>query len=102
MIGETVGSYRVERKLGEGGMGVVYIAEHPLLRKKAVVKFLHAELSSNEQVVERFFNEARSATMIRHPGIVDVFDFGHHASGCAFILMEFLEGESLADRLHKG
>ncbi len=102
MIGETVGSYRVESKLGEGGMGVVYIAEHPLLRKKAVVKFLHAELSSDGETVERFFNEARSATMIRHPGIVDVFDFGHHASGCAFILMEFLDGESLADRVHDG
>ena len=102
MIGETVGSYLVRSKLGEGGMGVVYIAEHPLLRKKAVVKFLHAELSSDAEIVERFFNEARSATMIRHPGIVDVFDFGHHASGCAFILMEFLDGESLADRLRKG
>jgi serine/threonine-protein kinase len=102
MLGELVGSYRVQKKLGEGGMGVVYIAEHPLLHKKAVVKFLHAELSSNPQIVERFFNEARSATLIRHSGIVDVFDFGHHASGCAFILMEFLDGESVADRLRKG
>ena len=99
MIGETVGSYKIERKLGEGGMGVVYVAEHPLLKKKAVVKFLHAELSSDGELVERFFNEARSATMIQHPGIVDVFDFGHHSSGCAFILMEFLAGDSLADRL---
>ncbi len=102
MIGETVGSYRVETLLGQGGMGVVYIATHPLLNKKAVVKFLHAELSSNEEIIQRFFNEARSATMIKHPGIVDVFDFGHHASGCAFILMEFLDGESLAARLRGG
>jgi serine/threonine-protein kinase len=101
VIGEIVGSYKIETKLGQGGMGVVYVAQHPLLKKKAVVKFLHAELSSDGELVDRFFNEARSATMIRHPGIVDVFDFGHHASGCAFILMEFLHGESLSDRIKK-
>jgi serine/threonine-protein kinase len=99
MIGETIGSYRIVSKLGEGGMGVVYRAEHPLLQRKAAVKLLHPEMSNNPEFVQRFFNEARSATLIEHPGIVDVFDFGHHASGCAFILMEFLEGESLAGRL---
>ena len=99
MIGEIVGSYKIESKLGQGGMGVVYVAQHPLLKKKAVVKFLHAELSSDGELVDRFFNEARSATMIRHPGIVDVFDFGHHASGCAYILMEFLHGHALSDRI---
>jgi len=101
VIGEIVGSYKIESKLGQGGMGVVYVAQHPLLKKKAVVKFLHAELSSDGELVDRFFNEARSATMIRHPGIVDVFDFGHHASGCAYILMEFLHGEALSDRIKK-
>jgi eukaryotic-like serine/threonine-protein kinase len=99
VIGEIVGSYKIESKLGQGGMGVVYVAQHPLLKKKAVVKFLHAELSSDGELVDRFFNEARSATMIRHPGIVDVFDFGHHASGCAYILMEFLHGQALSDRI---
>ncbi len=99
VIGEIVGSYKIETKLGQGGMGVVYVAEHPLLKKKAVVKFLHAELSSDGELVDRFFNEARSATMIRHPGIVDVFDFGHHVSGCAYILMEFLHGQALSDRI---
>jgi serine/threonine protein kinase len=102
VIGETVGSYKIESKLGEGGMGVVYVAEHPLLKKKAVVKFLHADLSGEAETVERFFNEARAATMIRHPGIVDVFDFGKHASGCAYILMEFLHGESLSARIKTG
>ncbi len=102
MIGDIVGSYQIQRVLGEGGMGIVYVAEHPLLRKKAVVKFLHAELSANAEMVERFFNEALAATRIRHSGIVDIFDFGRHANGAAFILMEHLEGESLGARLQRG
>lgn len=102
MIGKTLGSYKVVSKLGEGGMGVVYVAEHPLLKKKAVAKLLRPELSQNDQVIERFFNEARAAALIRHPGIVDVFDFGYDKDGSAFILMEFLDGENLACRLRRG
>ena len=102
MIGEVVGSYRVTGKLGEGGMGAVYSAEHTLLGKKAAVKVLHAQLSLDPEFVSRFFNEARATTLIRHPGLVEVFDFGHLPSGAAFIVMEFLDGESLAARLERG
>src|SRR5262245_60943101 len=101
MIGESVASYRIVQKLGEGGMGVVYLAEHSLLGRRAAVKMLLPALSVNQEIVNRFFNEARATTLIRHPGIIDIFDFGQHHSGSAFFVMEFLEGESLAARLKR-
>jgi len=97
--GETVGSYKILGKISEGGMGVVYRAEHALIGKSAAVKLLHPELSANQDIVNRFFNEAKAATAIRHPGIVEVFDFGYMANGMAFIVMEFLDGEPLSKRL---
>jgi serine/threonine-protein kinase len=102
MIGATVGSYQVREEIGHGGMGVVYAAEHPLIGRKVAVKVLLPEYSRNQEVVNRFFNEARATTMIRHPGLVDVIDFGYAPDGSAFLIMEFLEGESLAARLKRG
>ena len=103
MIGETVGSYRITSKLSTGGMGTVYKAEHALIGKLAAVKVLHPELCNNREIVNRFFNEAKATTQIKHPGIVEIFDFGYMESGDAFIVMEFLEGMSMARRLkHKG
>jgi serine/threonine protein kinase len=99
MIGATLGSYRIVSEIGSGGMGVVYLAEHTLLGRKAAVKLLRAELP--QEYVERFFNEAKAAATLRHAGLVDVFDFGHHTDGSAYIVMEFLEGESLAERLER-
>jgi serine/threonine-protein kinase len=101
VIGETLGGYKVVHKLGEGGMGIVYLAEHSLIGRKAAIKVLHAELSKDQEIVSRFFNEARSTAMIRHPGLVDVFDFGYHAGGSAYLAMEFLDGESLGVRLRR-
>ena len=99
MIGDTVGKYRIIEKLGEGGMGVVYLAEHTLMGSKAAVKVLLPELSSNAQIVQRFFNEAKAATKIDHPGIIKVFDFGHRDDGSAYIVMEYLVGENMGSRL---
>ncbi|HEU4610898.1 MAG TPA: serine/threonine-protein kinase, partial [Kofleriaceae bacterium] len=99
MIGTTVGNYRVTQKVSVGGMGTVYRAEHALIGKPAAVKVLHPELRSNEEVVQRFFNEAKATTQIKHPGIVEIFDFGYLDSGDGYIVMEFLDGESLARRL---
>ncbi len=101
MIGELVGSYRITQELGSGGMGVVYAAQHVVLGSKAAVKMLLPRHSSDKEVVSRFFNEARAATRIKHPGIVAVFDFGNHASGSAYLVMELLEGETLAQRLRR-
>jgi tRNA A-37 threonylcarbamoyl transferase component Bud32 len=97
----VLGQYRIVKKLGEGGMGAVYLAEHTLLGRRAAVKVLQPNLSSNQDIVQRFFNEARAATAIADPGIVQIFDFGYHTDGSAYIVMEFLEGEPLDARLKR-
>jgi len=101
MIGETFGNYRVTELIGEGGMGVVYLAEHPAIGRRAAVKILRPGLTDNPEILKRFFNEARAANAIRHPGIVEVFDCGTLASGVSYIVMELLEGENLAARLRR-
>jgi serine/threonine-protein kinase len=101
VIGEIVGNYRILELIGEGGMGVVYLAEHPAMGRRAAVKVLHAGLAQNSEIATRFFNEARAANAVRHPGIVQVFDLGSLPSGAPYIIMEFLEGESLASRIRR-
>ena len=88
MIGRVVGHYRITQELDVGGMGAVYRAVHELMGKQAAVKLLRPELSSDPEMVRRFFNEAKAASAIRHPGIVEVFDFGYHEDGRAYIVME--------------
>ncbi|MEO8703094.1 MAG: serine/threonine-protein kinase [Kofleriaceae bacterium] len=95
----TLGAYRLIRLLGEGGMGAVWLAEHAMLGRRAAIKVLHDSFSSRAEIVTRFFNEARAATAIADPGIVQIFDFGHHSDGTAYIVMEMLDGESLEHRL---
>jgi serine/threonine-protein kinase len=102
MIGEMVGAYRIVKKLGEGGMGAVYLGEHLRIARKAAIKVLLPELSVNHQIVARFFSEARATSVIRHPGIVEIFDCDVLPSGNAYIVMELLEGESLGDHLRGG
>jgi serine/threonine protein kinase len=99
MIGEVVGKFRITGQIAVGGMGVVYTAEHELIGKKAAVKVLRREFSKNRDVVERFFREAKLTSGIRHPGIIDVQDYGYHRDDRAYIVMEFLEGETLKQRL---
>ncbi len=98
MEGKTLGKYRVDRRLGAGGMGIVYLGEHQLLRKKVAIKVVSPELSENSELVQRFFNEAIAASKVNHAGIIDVVDYGQDPeSGSAYFVMEFLEGESLGD-----
>ncbi|HEX4449436.1 MAG TPA: serine/threonine-protein kinase [Kofleriaceae bacterium] len=99
VVGGVIGNYNVVRKLGEGGMGAVYLGQHTLLGRHAAIKVLLPALSTRPDIVNRFFNEARAATSINDPGIVQIFDFGIHTDGSAFIVMEFLEGETLDDRI---
>ncbi len=99
MIGEIVGSYRILDLLSAGGMGTVYRAEHTLLGRIAAVKVLHPEMCANKEVVNRFFNEAKATTAIKHTGIVEIFDFGYMSSGHAYLVMEFLEGMPLSARM---
>lgn len=82
-------------------MGVVYVGEHTLLGRRAAIKVLRPSLSVNEDLLRRFFNEARAVTRIADPGIVQIFDFGHAADGSAFIVMELLRGEAMDKRLKR-
>ncbi len=99
MEGHQIGSYRIERKLGEGGMGVVWIGVDVRLGRRAAIKQLLPAMSMQRDIVERFFNEAKAAASINHPGIVEIYDVGWHTDGSAFFAMKLLEGDSLARRL---
>src|SRR3569833_2948984 len=99
--GTQVGAYRVLRQIGEGGFCLVWPAEHAMLVRRAAIKVLHPEYSQRQEIVARFFNEARAAPAVRDPGIVQIFDFGHHTDGSAYIAMELLDGESLDRRLER-
>lgn len=80
-------------------MGAVWLAEHSMLGRRAAIKVAHHEFSTRPEIVTRFFNEARAATAIADPSIVQIFDFGHHTDGSAYIVMELLDGEPLDKRL---
>ena len=101
MIGSVLGNYRLQKEIGGGGMGTVYAGEHQTLGRRAAIKVLHSQLSRDTDMVARIFTEARAAALLAHPGLVDVYDFGHLPDGAAYIVMELLEGESLGDRLDK-
>ena len=97
LVGQTLGSFRVLSLLGEGGMGRGYLAEHVLIGRRAAIKVLAAEIAKNEEVVSRFFTEARAVNDIRHPNIVEVTDFGT-VGKVPYIVMELLDGETLEQR----
>src|SRR5439155_6760995 len=91
LIGRLIAArYRVLKPLGEGGMGQVYLAEHEAIEKKIALKVLRPEFSRKEDIVSRFQQEAISASRIKHPNVLEVFDFGRLESGEAFLAMEFL------------
>ncbi len=99
VIGRNIGNYKIVRVLGEGGMGTVYLAEHPMIGKRVAVKMLRPDLGTDPGLVSRFFQEAKAVNEIRHPNIVDISDFGHTSDGIVYFVMELLEGKSLRDRL---
>jgi len=97
LSGQVVdGRYKVMRLLGEGGMGAVYEAEHMEIGRHMAIKIMHAAYSSHPETMARFRQEARSATQIGHPNIVEVTDSGTTADGRLFFVMELLSGEDLA------
>src|SRR5262245_43835281 len=75
-IGALFGNFRIVRKIGEGGMGVVYDAEHQKIGRRAAVKLLHRHLVEKNDFARRFLNEARAVNIIRHPGLVEIFEYG--------------------------
>ena len=99
--GTVVGEYTVESKLGQGGFGAVYRAVHPLIGKRAAVKVLSREFSSNPQMVSRFIAEARAVNQIRHRNIIDIFSFGQLPDGRQYYIMELLDGVTFDAYLSK-
>jgi serine/threonine protein kinase len=102
LINQTIGNYRVVSLLGEGGMGVVYLAQHPVIGRKVAIKLLHAVLARDPDIVSRFFNEARAIHMIAHENIVEILDFGQTSDGQPYFIMEYLTGESLSEAVARG
>jgi eukaryotic-like serine/threonine-protein kinase len=102
MIGQLIGErYKIIRKLGEGGMGEVYVAEHIHIEKRVALKLLRPEVLSNQEAVQRFRQEARSASSIGHENIISIDDFGTLADGRIYMAMEFLQGAPLNDILSR-
>ena len=93
--------YRIIRLIGSGGMGNVYLAEHTTIGKQIAIKTLNLEYSRRKSLRERFLREARSASQIRHPNVVDITDFGRTKEGAPFIAMEYLDGEDLKALLER-
>ncbi len=103
MIGQVLsGLYKVDKRIGEGGMGTVYMAVHIHLNKPFAVKVLSDKVAANKMAVDRLLQEAQTASSIDHDNIVDVVSFDTTDEGRVFLVMEFLEGFSLADLVEKG
>src|SRR5205085_3293507 len=96
---DRIGPYRIVRKLGEGGMGVVYAAEDERLHRAVAIKTIRE--AGDSAIRERFMREARAAASLSHPNVCQLFDIGD-TDGTPFLVMELLDGESLAERLGRG
>ncbi|HEX3696136.1 MAG TPA: serine/threonine-protein kinase [Polyangia bacterium] len=101
MVGNTIGNYRVMARIARGGMGDVFLAEHQRIARRAAIKVLHRDIVHDPQMLARFFDEAKSTSLIKNDGIVEIYDVDVAADGRAYIVMEYLQGETLAARLRR-
>src|SRR6185436_17062867 len=99
--GHKVGDYEVQKILGRGGMGAVYLAVHPQIGKRVAIKVLSSNAVTEESTT-RFLREAQVVNRIGHPGLVDIFSFGQLPGGPHYLVMELLDGEPLTVRLARG
>jgi serine/threonine-protein kinase len=99
MVGKKINNYELRELVGDGAMGVVYLAEHPVLRRRVAVKLLKRQYLESPSLVTRFVNEARAAAAIHHPNVIEVIDVGMVEQEIPYIMMEYLDGEPLSRRL---
>ena len=98
LVGQTVdGRYLIERKLGEGGMGIVYKCKHVVLGKDLAMKVLRSDVSKDQEIIQRFRQEAQSASAIGSQHIIDISDFGTLGDGSTYFVMEYLDGKELTE-----
>ena len=95
------GRYRIVRKIAEGGMGTVFLAEHMLIKRRVAIKVLHAELAADREMIHRFLNEASAAGTLGHPHIVESTDMGFTPEGVPYIVFEYLEGCLLIEEIRR-
>ncbi|MET0594275.1 MAG: protein kinase, partial [Polyangiaceae bacterium] len=101
-VGTTFdGRYKIESVLGEGGMGVVYLARHKVIDKKVAIKVLRADMAREKEITDRFLQEAKAASSIGNPHIIDISDFGHLPDGSTYFVMEWLDGKPLSKALEE-
>jgi serine/threonine-protein kinase len=101
MIGEIVGHYKILEKLGEGGMGIVYLARDMRLDRRVAVKFISSELAAKKEALRQFQEEARRASAIDHPNICTIYEIGHTVDKNLFLVMAFCRGQTLEKLLQE-
>ncbi|MCA1828540.1 MAG: serine/threonine protein kinase [Myxococcales bacterium] len=99
LIGRTIGSYRIEKQLGKGGMGAVYMGIHPGIGSRVAIKFLHPQYAHDERIVDRFYNEARAVNVIGHDNILKILDLNVTEDNRHYFVMEFLQGKAVQNLL---
>src|ERR1043165_8531605 len=101
-VGDVLeGRYKLQRIIGEGGMGTVFLAEHVLIKRRVAIKVLRADFARDADVIERFMNEARAAGTLGHPNIVESTDMGFARNDVPYIVFEYLEGALLSDEVYR-
>ena len=98
----NIGPYVVQRELGRGGFGIVYLADDPKLERSVAIKVLHEEFSGDRQRLSRFRREAKLLASLNHPNIATIYNLGETEDGLHYIVLELLEGKSLEQRLRDG
>ncbi|MCK5796276.1 MAG: serine/threonine protein kinase, partial [Deltaproteobacteria bacterium] len=99
LVGQKIGNYVVVSQLGRGGMGEVYLAEHPQIGRKVAIKVLAADLLTTKELALRFLSEAKAVARIEHPNVIEIYDFGTLENGRPYYVMEVLKGRELRDLL---
>jgi eukaryotic-like serine/threonine-protein kinase len=98
-VGNRLGRYEIRSKIGQGGMGEVYLAEDTRLHRKVALKILSTELAANKDRMRRFEQEAQAAAALNHPNIAHIYEIAEH-DGTNFIAMEFVDGVTLREKIH--